>query len=83
MGYGPASYNDESQVKEIFNQLERISFNKLKSEFDGKALNQKNVYPVIWEEPEVADYLFDSLENVKVFYEKASKNNEAIISFVN
>lgn len=84
LGYGPASYIDADQVKEVHNALQKISEEEFKAGFDPEKMTELGVYPEIWDEGEEAyDYLVEYFKQVKVFYEKAVKDNHAMINFIN
>lgn len=83
LGYGPASYNSPDQVDKLTNKLNELNVSELEENFDGNKLNNAGVYPEIWDEIESKEYVFDNLKSLIVFFNEASKNKEAIISFIN
>jgi len=83
LGYGPAQYLNPNQVKETYSELEKITADNLKSKINGSEMNAIGIYPEIWTEAESREFLIDSFIEFKEFYKKASKNNEAIITYLN
>ena len=84
MGYGPAHYLTPEQVAELNSQISVITEHDLKKNFDAIKMTELNIYPTIWDEGDIAfDYLnayFNSLQEV---FSMATKNGEAIITFIN
>ncbi len=79
---GPANYRTPEQTKEISLQLSKLDKDFLKKRFDPSKMNQLGIYPDgIWSE-EMLEYLIEYFDDLKAFYAIASKNNEAIISFL-
>ena len=83
LGFGPAAYNTPNQVEIITKKLNALNLKDLESRFDGNALNKAEIYPEIWNESESKKYAFDNLKSVIKFFNEATKNNEAIISYIN
>jgi hypothetical protein len=84
MGYGPAHFLTEEQVKEVSLALTSINIAHLKSRFNSKVMMEKGIYPEIWGEGEAAfDYLYENFEKLKNFYKSASSKGNAVITFLN
>ena len=83
LGYGPASYNTPNQVETLTTKLNSLNVSELEEKFDGTKLNNAGVYPEIWDEIESKEYVFDNLKSLIKFFNEASNNKEAIISFIN
>ena len=83
LGYGPAAYNTPNQVGSIAKKLNTLNLADLESRFDGNALNNAEIYPEIWNKSESKKYAFDNLKAVIKFFNEATKNNEAVISYIN
>ena len=45
-------------------------------------MNEQEVYPGIWDEEDAFDYINDGFLEVKNVFSEASKNGEAIITFL-
>lgn len=69
----------------INNHIEFLNeqYEVLKSKINGSEMNEIGIYPEIWTESESYEFLIDSFQEFKAFYQKASKNNEAIITYLN
>lgn len=83
LGYGPACYLTGEQVSETNATLQKIDLEELATRYNGSEMNQKGVYPEIWDEPESKDFALDSFNDLRAFYQKAADLNEAIITFIN
>lgn len=82
LGYGPAHFLTEEQVKETFEELKEIDIAHLKENLKGSDLTQKGIYPSVWDEPEAIAWLIDSFTDFKEFYAKADMHNQAIVTYV-
>lgn len=84
LGYGPAHYLTPEQVANLNNQISKITVEDLKQKYDPKKMTELDVYPTIWEDEgeETFDYLSDNFLEVQQLYADASKNGEAIITFM-
>ncbi len=85
MGYGPAHYLTPDQVADLNNQIEKITIEDLKQRYDPRKMMELQVYPTIWEDEgeEAFDYLSEYFVTVQQVYSDATKNGEAIITFLN
>lgn len=83
MGYGPAQYITPDQVKQLNKELDKITSEQLKQNYDGKKMTDQGVYPEIWEESDGLEYLLDYFAEMKEFYKRAEARNMAVISFIN
>ena len=84
LGYGPAHYLNPEQVAELNNEISHISMADLKERFDAKKMTELEVYPAIWDDEEEAfDYVAEEFLTVQNVFAEATKNGEAIITFLN
>lgn len=83
LGYGPGQYLTPEQVKELNEQISKISIEELSKKYDSKKMIELGVYPNIWENNDEIDYLTDYFKTIQEVYAEAAKNNEAIITFIN
>jgi hypothetical protein len=83
LGYGPGHYLTPEQVKDLNIQLETISIEDLKKNYDPKRMIELEVYPNIWEDEDEVNYLLEYFEVIQQVYAEAAKNDEGIISFLN
>ena len=74
--------NGKSVAETEMEESQPINLVELKSNYNGYEMNQKGVYPEIWDEPESKDFLFDSFSELIEFYKKAANRGEAIITFI-
>lgn len=84
LGYGPAHYLTVLEVKEIYNEISKITPEELRGRYDAEKMEQLDIYPNIWDDNEESlGYLLDSYNDVLEVYSEAVKNNQAIITFIN
>ena len=84
LGYGPAHFLRPEQVAELNKEISTITIADLKQKFDPKKMTELDVYPTIWNEGDDAfDYLADGFSTLQNVFEDATKNGEAIITFIN
>lgn len=84
LGYGPAHYLTVLEVKEIYNEISKISTEELRTRYDAEKMEELGIYPNVWDDNEESlDYLLDSYKDVLKVYSEAVKNNQAIITFIN
>lgn len=84
LGYGPAHYLTPEQVAELNNEISTITIADLKQKFNPKKMNELEVYPTIWDEGDDAfDYVVDGFLTIQNVFANATKNEEAIITFLN
>lgn len=84
LGYGPAHYLTAEQVVELNNEISIITIADLKEKFNPQKMIELEVYPTIWDEGDDAfDYVVDGFLTVQNVFANATKNGEAIITFLN
>jgi hypothetical protein len=82
LGYGPAQYLTPEQVKEVNAALSPITEEELAKKYDAKRMTELELYPSVWEEEGILDYLLEYFKDVQATYATAAANNEAVITFV-
>lgn len=83
MGYGPAQYLTPAQVKEVNDALVNISNDEFRRRYDPEKLKDKGVYPQSWgEDEDEKEYLTNYFNDLKIFYSKAAKEGQAIVTFI-
>ncbi|CAF3303265.1 unnamed protein product [Rotaria sp. Silwood2] len=82
LGYGPANYVTPDQVKEINEEISKISDEELSKRYDSKKMRELELYPNGWEEPDMLNYLIENFKTVRETYALASNNDQAIITFL-
>ncbi len=83
LGYGPASYTNPIETKEVHDALNNITVEQLRNNFNGKLMIEMGVYPEVWDEKESVDYLIESFHSVREFYNKAVQEKQAVLFFIN
>lgn len=82
LGYGPAHFLSPDQVIESNEALQKLDFEKVKKEYDGKAMDEKGIYPGNWDDSEAKEYVLEYFEELLTFYQKAADNKEAVLMFL-
>jgi hypothetical protein len=83
MGYGPANYCLPAQVKEIATALKELPGEILKQKYDPVKMEELEIYPLDWLQDENAfQYLSQRYESMREFYDTATINNQAVITFL-
>lgn len=83
MGYGPAHYLTAEQVKTLYAEISSITTTELAQRYDAQKMIALEIYPNIWEESDIVDYLTGYFEIMRQLYAEATKNGEAVITFLN
>ncbi len=83
LGYGPAQYLTPDQVKELNQKLTAISTEDFRKGFDSEKMSEIGVHPNIWTHESALDYLSEYFESIQEAFALASKNDEAVITFLN
>ena len=84
LGYGPAHYLTPEQVSDLNNEISSITIAELKERFNPKKMTELEVYPTIWDEGDDAfEYVADGFSTLQNTFSEATRNGEAIITFLN
>ena len=76
LGYGPAHYLMPEQVKKFSEELAKKTWENLYQNYKPGDMNEKGVYPVIWDDQgEAFTYPYSYFDNLRDFYAEAAKNN--------
>lgn len=81
LGYGPGHYLTSDQVKNLSEQISKITTEDLKKKYNSKKMNELDVYPR-WDEDSF-DYLDENFKLLQQIYAEAANNDQAIITFLN
>jgi Domain of unknown function (DUF1877) len=84
LGYGPAHYLTPEQVAQLNSEISAITTADLRQKFNPEKMNELEIYPSIWDEGDGAfEYIADGFLTVQNVFADATKNGEAIITFLN
>ncbi|GAB0155397.1 YfbM family protein [Chryseobacterium sp. Alg-005] len=84
LGCGPAHYLTPEQVAELNNEISTITITDLKQKFNSEKMTEQEVYPTIWDERyDAFDYVANGFSTLQSVFANATKNGEAIITFIN
>ncbi|MCF0059848.1 YfbM family protein [Dyadobacter sp. CY356] len=81
-GYGPAYYLKPSEVRQLNEELKKVSNDDFKNRFNGVEMDKAGIYPEIWQENESLEYVTENFELLKVFFDTAAANGYAMITFI-
>jgi hypothetical protein len=79
VGYGPAHYLTSEDVKTITKALSNISAEALKSKFDADKMIKADIYPSVWEEEDVVEYLIEYYKVLVDYYNDAAEKGNAML----
>lgn len=83
LGCGPVHYLTPKQVIELNEKISNIHVKDLKPRFNYQRMNQLNVYPGRWDgEEDTFEYLANEFKNLQKIFSTATKNEEAIVSYL-
>lgn len=79
-GYGPARRFEPDEVREINRVLAGISAEELWSRFDARKMEDADIYPGIWDEPEedLREEYLTYFQMLKEFVAQAGENGDAL-----
>ena len=80
-GYGPPRYLNQEAVDRIATALSTMDSAKLRRRFDANAMNDADLYPEVWDEPEIVDWLVDACERVRDFYTRVASRTNAVLLY--
>jgi hypothetical protein len=80
LGYGPARLIDAEEVREIAQVIGGITVDELWSRFDAEQMEQLEVYPGIWDEPEadLREEYGEYFEQLKEFLAQTAEAGHAL-----
>ena len=86
-GYGPATYVNKKEVKQLSEQLKLIDINQLENTFTFSLLANNNIYLFsdsdnIENEDEDKDYIFSNFRNLVAFFQEAAIENQLVVKIL-
>lgn len=85
VGYGPARFLLQDQVKDVADALSKVSEAEFNARFDAQAMDEQGVYPQIWSRDGDfgRSYVFGHFMNLVSFYREAANRRDAMLLFIN
>lgn len=82
--YGPVWYRDPNGTQEIATILNDVTRDLFDRGFNPRLMEDHRVYPDIWqrERSELLDYVWRYFEDLKVLYNQAASNQQAILTYL-
>jgi hypothetical protein len=83
LGYGAARLLDPEVVAGVAAALEPLDADTLSNRMDAAAMTAADLYPSIWDEPDVFDtYLRPNYEALRAFYSRAAADGRAVLQAI-
>jgi hypothetical protein len=80
VGYGPARLLRPDRVSAIAAGLSTVEVGTLRTRYNAAALSAADIYPGVWDEPDVFDtYLGPYFETLRTFYVAAAGEGQAVL----
>ncbi len=79
----PAQFLSAQQVAETAEKLKSFTDADFVSRINPTVMFERNIYPDVWDEADIHEYLLDFFRDLKVFCTEAASNGEAVVTFVN
>jgi Domain of unknown function (DUF1877) len=80
VGYGPARLLRPDRVSAIAAGLRDVEGDTLRARYDAAALTAADIYPGVWDEPDVFDaYLGPYFDSLRIFYIAAADEGQAVL----
>jgi hypothetical protein len=85
VGYGPARGFTAQQVCAIVDALEKVSNDDLRARFNGKEMDEQEIYPQIWERDNLQglDMLMQSLSSLRILLKRAVELKCGVLTWLN
>lgn len=71
LGYGPARYLSPAEVAAVADALDQVTHADLDIRYDPSAMEGEKIYPGGWDDPDSADWLIETFDEVKAYYAQA------------
>jgi hypothetical protein len=82
--YGPAHSLQAEQVAQLNAWLADVSLERLREEYDPRAMAKEHVYPQIWVQEGAAaleEYVLPHLERLRQFFRRAAEESQVVVVF--
>lgn len=82
LDFGPARYLTVEEVKAVAQALAALMPEALAQRYNPRAMQEKQIYPEIWEDDNSVDYLLDFFPALQQFYADAAARGDAVIHYL-
>lgn len=82
MGMGPAVYIDPQTVKEMSEEMEKVTEEIFKSRIDVDKMSKEGILSS-WDFESIFEYAYSYFEILKEFFKKFAKNDNYIVTWLN
>ena len=83
VGWGPARYLTQEQVREVAAALESMPMDELRRRYHPDDLEKADIYPSIWRDDDALDYVLFYYEDVRRFFRSAAEAGDCALLFLN
>ncbi len=83
VGYGPARLLSTDELKEVSFILGTFSESSIRFSYDGRAMDNSNAYPQIWERDGVEgfEYVWENFEKLRDFISDTHRRNDCLLIY--
>ena len=71
LGYGPARYLSPAEVAAVADALDQVTHADLDARYNPTVMDGEKIYPGHWDDPDSADWMIDTFDEVKAYYAQA------------
>jgi len=83
LGSGPARAISAPEVAAMATVVQSVSVDELRTRWDPQELEERNIYPHIWDEGDDAlEYVLDNYARLVQFFVAAARDGDAIITYI-
>lgn len=79
LGYGPARYLTPAEVAAVADALDQVTHADLDARYDPSIMDQQKIYPGHWDDPDSADWMIDTFDEVKAYYAQARERGYGML----
>ena len=80
-GYGSPRYLEVNATADIANALGQLREQEVRSRYDANAMNDADLYPSDWGEPENLEWLMQEFDRVRQFYSGVAERQNAVLLY--
>ena len=78
-GYGSTRYFTPAECRQIAEHVTALDMTQLRTRFDPQAMSEARVYPSVWDEADVVDWLMSTIAKLRVFFQAVVARGNAVL----
>jgi hypothetical protein len=82
LAYGPVRFLEAADVAAVATALSSLDSKEVGQRFDPARMNEANVYPTCWDDPDTQEWLMESFDALREFYAGVSERGNAVLLFL-